>query len=274
MTRIKPLAFDANGVPMKGTYDVIYPPGSQAFEYAAWATNPYVGCGHKCLYCYVPGATHQKRVDFDKGAVLKPGYFERLRADAARFQAAGVTDQVFITFRSDPYHLGDTEPTRQALQILQEHGLAVSILTKGGTRSLRDLDIMRPSRDSFAITLTSTDAAFTGMWEPAAALPHDRIDALLRYRQAGVFTGISLEPTLSIDHSLRVVDATYEFVDLYKVGMANYLGKITRDINWRSYTLRMIEKLQALGVKHYIKKDLQKYLPPGYHNPLRVQQHH
>jgi hypothetical protein len=36
----------------------------------------------------------------------------------------------------------------------------------------------------------------------------------------------------------------------------------------------MIELCQKLGVKHYIEKDLQPYLPAGYYNPLRVPQHH
>jgi DNA repair photolyase len=266
------LILDGDGRPVKG-FDVIYPPGSQAFEYAALATNPYIGCGHKCLYCYVPAATHQARPAFDVGAELKPDFFDRLIPDAERYQAAGVTDQVFITFRSDPYHLGDTAPTRRTIEVLQQHGLGVSILTKGGMRSMQDIDVLRHDRDCFAITLTSIDAAFAAKWEPAAAAPHDRIEALLRYKRAGIFTWLSLEPTLSIEHSLQVVDRTYEFTDYYKVGKANYLGKITRDTDWQTYTLRMIEKLQALGVRHYIKKDLQRYLPAGYHNPLRIQQH-
>jgi hypothetical protein len=33
----------------------------------------------------------------------------------------------------------------------------------------------------------------------------------------------------------------------------------------------MVDKLQ--GKAHYIKRDLQPYLPEGYFNPLRVQQH-
>lgn len=36
----------------------------------------------------------------------------------------------------------------------------------------------------------------------------------------------------------------------------------------------MVDKLQALGKAHYIKKELQPYLPADYHNPLRVPQHH
>jgi hypothetical protein len=36
----------------------------------------------------------------------------------------------------------------------------------------------------------------------------------------------------------------------------------------------MIDKLNRLDKAHYVKKDLQPYLPAGYRNPLRVSQHH
>lgn len=268
-----PLILDETGRPVKG-YDVIYPPGSQAWEYAPLATNPYKGCGHACKYCYVPLATHQKRAEFNEGAVYREGFLERLRKDARRFSDAGVRDQVLLCFSTDPYHPGNVEPTREALGILIEHGMAFCALTKGGMKAARDIDLFRPGRDAFAVTMTSLDAVFSRMWEPNAVLPYERIEALLAFRRAGIFTWISLEPTLSAAHSLAVVDETHEFVDLYKVGKANYLGEFAKAIDWRDYTLRMIEKLQALGKAHYIKKDLHEFLPPGYHNPLRVQQHH
>ena len=98
--------------------------------------------------------------------------------------------------------------------------------------------------------------------------------ALRTFHERGIFTWVSLEPTLDIEASLAVVEATHGFVDLYKVGRANYLKEITRSTDWRDYTLRMIELLDRVGALHYIKKDLQPYLPRGYHNPLRVPQHH
>ena len=85
---------------------------------------------------------------------------------------------------------------------------------------------------------------------------------------------MSLEPVLSPEHSLAVVEATHEFVDLFKVGRANNMGVITKDTDWQSYTLRMVELLNRLGKPHYVKRDLQKYLPPGYPNSMRVPQHH
>lgn len=254
----------------------IYQPKGQAGEYSAWAANPYYGCGHKCAYCYVPRIPGQPdRKTFDAGAILKSGYTEQLRRDAAKMRASGTTSdkQVMISFTSDPYHPMDTGPTRRCWEILIEHGFAICALTKGGTRALRDIDLFRPEHDAFACTLTSLDDEFSETWERGAQLPGDRIAALQAFRRRGIFTWVSLEPTLDVEASLAIVDATHEFVDLFKVGRVNY-NNITRTTDWRTYTLRMIERLQRLGAKHYIKADLQPFLPPGYHNPLRVPQHH
>lgn len=253
---------------------VIYEPRGQALEYAPLATNPYRGCGHECLYCYVPLATKIDRAEFNAGAVLREGYIERLRKDAAKMQAAGITEQVMLSFSTDPYHLDDTRPTRTTLETLRDHGLAFCTLTKGGSRALRDLDLFRPSADAFASTMTGFDDAFSQKWERRAALPADRAKTLERFHEAGIFTWVSLEPTLSVEHSIDVIHRTQYYVDLYKVGRANYLKEITRTTDWRDYTLRVIDVLQKYGKAHYIKKDLQPFLPDGYHNPLRVPQNH
>jgi DNA repair photolyase len=254
--------------------DVIYPPAGQAGEYAPLATNPWKGCGHKCAYCYVPLATHQPRAEFDAGAVPRPGYMERLLRDAKRYQRAGVTDQVMLSFATDPYAPGVEHLTRPVLEVIAEHGMAFCTLTKAGGRALRDISIFRPDRDAFACTLTTLDDAFSRKWERGAALPADRINALLQFHNQGIFTWVSLEPTLDVEASLAIVERTHRFVDLFKIGRANYLQEITRTTDWRDYTLRMVDLCQRLGVRHYIKRDLQAYLSPGYPNPLRVQQHH
>lgn len=261
-----------DGVSIKGC-SYIYPPRGQAGEYSALAANPYRGCGHKCAYCYVPRVTKQDRGEFNAGAVDRANYLASLRKDAVKYQAAGLDGQVMISFTSDPYHPGDSSLTRQSFEVLIEHGLGICALTKGGTRGLRDIDLFRQNRDAFASTLTSLDDRFSQKWESGAALPGDRIAALKAFHGKGIFTWVSLEPTIDVEASLAIVDATHEFVDLFKVGRVNYLP-ITKTEDWKDYTLRMIDKLQALGKAHYIKRDLQPFLPAGYHNPLRVNQHH
>ena len=146
--------------------------------------------------------------------------------------------------------------------------------TEGGTRALRDLDLFRCDRDTHAATLTTLDGALSLKFEQAAPLPGDRIAALRAFHLAAIFTWVSLEPVLSPEHSLAVVEATHEFVDLFTVGRTNNMGVITKDTDWQSYTLRMVELLNRLGKPHYVKRDLQKYLPPGYPNSMRVPQHH
>lgn len=262
-----------DGISIKGC-SIIYAPKGQAGEYAPLATNPYRGCGHKCAYCYVPRVLNIERGEFDAGAVPRGDWLRLLRKDAEKYRAAGIAlEQVMLSFTTDVYNPLDMSLTRPTLDVLQEYGFGICPLTKGGTRALTDIDVFRPDRDAFASTLTSLDDRFSSKWERGAALPGDRLKALRTFHERGIFTWVSLEPTIDVEASLAIVDATHAFVDLYKVGRVNYI-EITKTTDWQDYTLRMIEKLQALGKAHYIKKDLQKYLPAGYHNPLRVPQHH
>lgn len=259
--------------------DVIYRPAREAGEYAPLATNPYKGCGHACKYCYVPNATHIDRKLFNAGAVPREGFVERLQRDVARYRAAGIcdghpADQIFITFSSDPFHPGDTTPTTKTITELVLGGMSFCTLSKGGLRALPFADFYRPHRDAFAVTLTTVDNdEFSQMWEPGAALPGERIETLKEFKRRGIFTWASLEPTLNAEESLRIVRETHEFVDLYKIGRANYVPTVIKETDWRDYTLRIVELCQKVGARHYIKRSLQAHLPEGYPNPLRVPQH-
>lgn len=260
-----------DGVSVKGC-SIIYAPRGQAGEYAPLATNPYRGCGHKCSYCYVPKVLRMSRDEFDAGAVERQDFRAKLSKDAAKYQSLGVDEQVMLSFTTDPYAPSATSLTRETLETIRDHGMAICTLTKGGKRALQDIDLFRPDRDAFASTLTSTDDAFSQKWERGAALPADRMATLKAFHDRGIFTWVSLEPTLDCESSLDIIQRTHEYVDLYKVGRANYLP-MTQSTDWESYTHRIIELVNELGVKHYIKRDLQKHLPADYYNPLRVAQH-
>lgn len=260
-----------DGTSVKGC-SIIYAPRGQAGEYAPLATNPYRGCGHACAYCYVPKVLRMARPEFDAGAIPRANFLKVLTKDANKYRSIGITEQVMLSFTTDPYHPGDNTLTRDVLKTLQGHGLGICTLTKGGSRALRDIDLFRPDRDAFASTLTSLDDAFSLKWERGAARPGDRIATLKRFHEAGIFTWVSLEPTLNTESSIEIIRATNGFVDLYKVGRANYLP-MTSATDWEDYTHRVIDLCERLDVRHYIKKDLQKYLPSGYENPLRVRQY-
>jgi DNA repair photolyase len=170
-----------------------------------------------------------------------------------------------LSFTTDPYHPFDTSLTRETLEVLIEHGLDFCTLTKGGQRALRDIDLFRPDRDAFASSLTFLDPAASLKWERGAALPEDRIRTLERFRSKGMFTWVSLEPVIDVDQTLEIIRRTHEFVNLFKVGRVNHTTLTTR-INWQSFTERALDVLAQTGAEHYIKKDLQPFLPKGYQN--------
>jgi DNA repair photolyase len=99
--RSKPKTRGPDGVSLKGC-DFIYSPGGQANEYSPLAANPYDGCGHRCLYCYVPLFRHITRAQFDAGAKERENYIEKLTKDARHYRQAGITEQVLVSFTSDP----------------------------------------------------------------------------------------------------------------------------------------------------------------------------
>src|ERR1039458_940665 len=153
---------------------------------------------------------------------LEPPHLERrdylvnLTRDARKYLALGVTEQVMLSFTTDPYHPVDSSLTPQSITILIEHGLGFCTLTKRGTRSLRDLSLFRRDRDAFAATLTSLDDRFSRRWERGAALPGTRLRTLRRCHDIGIFPWVSLEPTIDVESSLQIVRETHSFVDLYK----------------------------------------------------------
>ena len=154
-------------------------------------------------------------------------------------------------------------------QLLSNERNFLALLDRGPTRNFVPIGIaLAQKRDPAfgASALTRCPFAFV-------AAGH-RIEALRAFHERGIFTWVSLEPTLDVEASIDIIKKTHNFVDLYKVGRANYLKKITKTTDWQDYTLRTIDVLNHFNAKHYIKKDLQSYLPPGYDNPLRVPQHH
>lgn len=270
---MRTIELNPDGVSVKNC-SYIYAPKGQAGEYSALAANPYRGCSHGCAYCYVPRVIKIERQEFDAGATPRPNFLENIKSDARKYQALGIAEQVMFSFTTDIWNPSNTSLTRRSLEIVQEHGMGVCGLTKGGSRALADIDLFRPNRDAFASTLTSLDDRFSQKWERNAALPADRIATMRKFHEAGIFVWASLEPTLDVEASLAIVDATHSFVDLFKIGRANYVPTITTVTDWNSYTLKMLERVQRLGCKFYFKKDLQPYLPAGLPNPLRIPQHH
>lgn len=212
-----------------------------------------------CVYCFGPAVTRRSRSQFVR-STTRPNFLRKLEREAAKYQAAGVTDRILLCFTCDPYQHLDAKlgVTRETIQTLHWHGLRVQVLTKGGSRALRDIDLFT-DRDAFATTLTFLDDDRSVEWEPRAALPGDRVSTIRRFHDAGVPTWVSLEPVIDPASSLEIIRRTHEFVDLYKIGKLNYRPE-AQGVDWAQFVRDAVGLLEELGKDYYIKKDLARYL--------------
>ena len=204
------------------------------------------------------------RAEFNAGAVLREGFLGAFEHDAQKLQEQGKRINIFFSFTTDLYHPGDTTPSRRVLELAHKYGHTFTVLTKGGSRALRDIDLYQEN-DHFAATLTVLDNNFVSKWERDAAPWQDRIAALVKFHRAGIFTWVSIEPGFNADSSIAILEELSSVVDFFKIGRANYLP-ITTTTDWRDYTLRILDTVTRLGVQAYFKKDLQEFLPTGTPN--------
>jgi DNA repair photolyase len=231
---------------------LIYEPQGRAREYAALACNVYRGCDHACIYCYAPAATRRQRQEFAVSQP-RPNFLRALGAEAERIQTA---ERILLSFTCDPYQALDeaAKITRETIKILHAAGLHVQVLTKGGTRALRDLSLFTP-KDAFATTLTLLSDEHSQHWEPGAALPGNRIATIRLFHEAGIPTWVSLEPVLNPASALELIRRTHEFVDLYKVGTLNH-HPLAQTIDWCQFGQDAVQLLKSLSKPYYIKNDL------------------
>lgn len=262
---------------------MIYEPRGRAREYAPLACNIYRGCGHACRYCYAPSATVRESHEAFRTAKPRKDFIRKLKRDAAKRQNRGNGGRVLLCFTCDAYQPLDEELalTRETIEILHDTGHHVEILTKGGERALRDIDLLGP-HDAFATTLTFPDTFFgreqSNKWEPHAASPAERLEVLEAFHQAGVPTWVSFEPVLYPDGVLSLIAATHTIVDLYKVGKLNAdhrlappeAKELEASIDWRRFGLDAIETLEALGKPYYIKHDLAAHVTAALDAPHRL----
>jgi DNA repair photolyase len=230
----------------------IYRPKGRAGEYASLAVNLYTGCTHGCVYCYAPTVLHKDPAGFHAQCIERPNILEKLHHDAKLLQ--GTSEPVLLCFSCDPYQ-PEAHATRAALSILNEFQIPFVVLTKG-RMAWRDFDLYFP-RDSFGMTLTCDNDPDSHDWEPKGADPSERVGLLRLAHEQGIRTWVSLEPVIYPEQTLRLIDATHEYVDHYKVGKLNYHPH-AKTIDWPQFRADVIAKLEGYGKSYYIKQDLRE----------------
>jgi DNA repair photolyase len=168
-----------------------------------WSLNPYMGCVHRCTFCYVRHFEHRSdRPSDDRyGASIrvKTNVAEVLRRELAR--PSWEHEHVAVGAATDPYQPaeGRYRLTRGCLEAFRDASNPFSIITRG-PMIVRDLDVLveASQRASVAVTF-SVPTIDEDVWrktEPSTAHPRQRLRALKQLVDAGVKAGVGMAPIL------------------------------------------------------------------------------
>ena len=187
-----------------------------------WSLNPYMGCVHRCTFCYVRHFEHRSdRPSDDRYGTsirVKTNVAEILRKELAR--TSWQHEHVAIGAATDPYQPaeGRYKLTRACLEALRDASNPFSIITRG-PMIVRDVDVLAEASTRAEVAVTfSVPTVDDDVWrttEPGTAPPRQRLRALKTLVDAGVRASVGMAPLLPglSDHpsSLeRVVTAARE----------------------------------------------------------------
>ncbi|MGI8925995.1 MAG: radical SAM protein [Tepidiformaceae bacterium] len=168
-----------------------------------WSLNPYMGCVHRCTFCYVRGfeqrAGRPPDDRYGRSIRVKVNVVEVLRRELAR--PSWRREQVTIGSATDPYQPaeGCYRLTRGCIQALSERRNPIGIITRG-PMIVRDIDVLSAAalraEVDINISIPTLDEDIWRRTEPGTAPPRQRLRALRALADAGLRTAVGIAPVL------------------------------------------------------------------------------
>ncbi len=168
-----------------------------------WSLNPYMGCVHRCTFCYV--RAFERRADrpsddrYGRSIRVKLNVAEVLARELAR--PSWKREAVAIGAATDPYQPaeGRYRLTRRCLEVLAAARNPFSIVTRG-PMIVRDIDVLQAGAVRAGVHVSfSVPTLDVEVWrrtEPGTAPPRQRLRALRRLVDAGIDAGVGMAPIL------------------------------------------------------------------------------
>ena len=168
-----------------------------------WSLNPYMGCVHRCTFCYV--RHFEQRADrpaddgYGRSIRVKTNVADVLRRELAR--PSWSHEAVALGTATDPYQPaeGRFRLTRACLVELAAAWTPFSIVTRGPL-VVRDIDVLQEASARVEVTIyLSVPTLDDRVWrttEPGTAPPRSRLEAVRRLAAAGIDVGVGIAPVL------------------------------------------------------------------------------
>jgi DNA repair photolyase len=168
-----------------------------------WSLNPYMGCAHRCAFCYVRG--FERRADrpsddrYGTNIRVKTNIVGVLRSELAR--PSWKRETVAIGAATDPYQPaeGRYRLTRGCIEALGMARTPIDLITRGPL-VVRDRDVLadasRRASVRVSVSVATLDEHLAARLEPGVAPPKQRLRAISLLTDAGIAAGVALAPVL------------------------------------------------------------------------------
>jgi DNA repair photolyase len=215
-------------------------------EYVSHACNYATGCTHRCVYCYMGRRNEACAVPF--AAAILESDLDRLKEPPS---------EVLVSSSHDPCQPVPeiSSLTENILTVLADREVPTWLLTKGGLRSWRYLDLLKRPGARLGVSITTHDERERERWEPGASSIHDRFLALVNARHKGVSTWASVEPILPGLDVTRLARQLQGLVDWAVIGKWNH-RKEAEAIDWPRIREQVEEAFALVGIPYLIKSEL------------------
>jgi len=189
---------------------------------ADWVLNPYVGCGHRCLYCYAKFIAKWRPSEYGKWG----SWLEAKINGPELVKNRRVKGWVFMSSICDPYQPVEKELglTRKILQNMDK-SIKLSILTKSDL-VLRDIDILKQFKKvEVGFTINSFQGKAKDLFEPNSPSNERRIKALRKLKEQGIGVYTFVSPIIPGLIDIKdIVEKTRSFADYYWFEFLNLRG--------------------------------------------------
>ncbi|BAA30575.1 SPL family radical SAM protein [Pyrococcus horikoshii] len=219
-----------------------------------YTLNPYTGCDHACVYCYITSyIPNAFKVRPKKNLLIQ------VERELRKFDKRYI---IAMSYSSDPYPTIEKELgiTRKVLELFRRYDVRCLILTKSDIFE-RDIDILKELRCAVGVTVTTIDERKAKLLEPNAPLPKDRIRALKKAKKEGIPVYARVDPIIPFytwEDFRKTVDAL-SFVSHITVSTL----KLRPDIKarMRAKFPELMKKLEPLYTERYegyayLRKDM------------------
>lgn len=216
--------------------------------------NPFRGCEHGCIYCDSRSNVYNIPGDFSD-IIVKENAVELLQKELSKKRKKYI---VKTGSMCDPYTISEKklELTRKLLKVIDDNHFGVSILTKSDL-ILRDMDLLlsinKHSKAIVCFTLTTTDDALCKLVEPYASVASKRIEALKKFNENGISTGVWMCPILpfiedNVENIQSIIRACSEVGVKFIINFG--MGTTIRDGSREYFYQKLDEKFPGIKAKY------------------------